>query len=208
MENASRALLMAGGMLLAILLISVGALTYSRVKSLKTTEAEIIVQEQIQTFNAEYEAYNRQLLRGIDVISVVHKAISNNELQDPTSDTDPRYVNIVITVNKATKPTGYKVDKAGKKENCTSAELSSYMPPNNLTWKLGEFLSDGTGWKSNDKMINYFNQSVKPVTYKSGDYTYYITPSLVAFKSAVFKCIEVKHNSQGRIYEMTFEEKR
>lgn len=203
MENASKALLMAGGMLLAILLISVGVLGYTRIKSLKTTEAETVKQKQIQAFNAEYESYNRQRLRGIDVISVVNKAISNNEMQDPC------YVNIKIIKTSDFKHTGYKVDIGENKEFCTTDELIGIIGnelPNISS--LVEYDETTKQWKPNTGIVNYFKQGVKTITYKKDGYTYYITPSLVEFKSAVFECKEVKYNDEGRVYQMTFEEKK
>lgn len=208
MENASKALLMAAGMLIAILLISVGAFVYSKVKSLKTTEAEITAQKQVQAFNAEYESYNRRLLRGIDVISVVNKAISNNERQDPINDSDPCYVNIKIIKTSTFDHSGYKVDIRGNKEGCTDAELAGKVGntlPNISS--LGEYDGTTEQWIPNSNMVNYFNQNLKTVIYKTGDYTYHITPSLVQFKSAVFECTEVIYNDDGRVKQMTFKEK-
>lgn len=98
MENASKALLMAAGIFFAVLLISVITLVYSKVNLLKKTEMELAVQEQIQAFNAEYESYNRKLLRGIDVISVVNKAKSNNKKQEETEE-EQGYVYIDVKYN-------------------------------------------------------------------------------------------------------------
>ncbi|MBQ6992475.1 MAG: hypothetical protein IJN50_06190 [Clostridia bacterium] len=127
MENASKALLMAAGMLIAILLISVGAFVYSKVKSLKTTEAEITEQKQVQAFNAEYESYNRRLLRGIDVISVVNKAISNNETQEATN-IDPWYVNIKLDLSSEFSQTVEEIDMSEpvyKKKFLSKSEINS-----------------------------------------------------------------------------------
>ena len=104
--------------------------------------------------------------------------------------------------------TGYKVDIWGNKTNCTDDELAEKVGHDlpDISY-LGDYNETTKQWSPNTDIIEYFNQDVKTVTYKSGDYTYYITPSLVKFKSAVFKCTEVKYNNEGRVAQMTFEEK-
>ncbi len=79
MENASKALIMAGGILIALLILALLVYGYSNIRNLSArelTEKEI---EQLTIFNKEYESYNRKLLRGVDVISVINKAIDNNK---------------------------------------------------------------------------------------------------------------------------------
>lgn len=79
MENAAKALIMAGSILIAVLII--GVLVYmwaSSSQMLKQNEKTQLAQ-QITTFNNEYEGYNRKLLRGTDVISAMNKAESNNK---------------------------------------------------------------------------------------------------------------------------------
>lgn len=226
MENASKALLMAGGMLLAILLISVGVLGYTRIKSFKTTEAEISAKKQIQAFNAEYEAYNRKLLRGIDVISVVNKAISNNEIQDPINDSDPCYVNIVFETKTKFETT---VDRSNKKIRNAPLEESTINEYKSVYYnetgkhanvseiefegkeKLGQFINNPTKteWTPNSEIVDFFKQDAKTITYTSAsnDYVYYVYPSLVNFKSEIFECTKIEYNDEGRVYQITFKQK-
>ncbi len=78
MENASKALIMAGEILIGILVIGVLVYGYTNIRSLKAEEQGEITTEQLAAFNREYESYNRKLIRGVDVISVINKAIDNN----------------------------------------------------------------------------------------------------------------------------------
>lgn len=78
MENASKALLMAGGILIAVLTIALVIQVFSSISHNYKAQDDIEAVEQITAFNKEYESYNRKLLRGTDVISVCNKAISNN----------------------------------------------------------------------------------------------------------------------------------
>lgn len=79
MENASKALLMAGGILIAILVIGVVIYMFNSSSFLFKSSEDIERAEQIEAFNREYEAYNRKLMRGTDIISIINKVNSNNE---------------------------------------------------------------------------------------------------------------------------------
>ena len=69
MENASKALLMAGGILIAILVIGLVVYMFNTSSNLKKTSEDTELVEQIAAFNKEYEAYNKKLMR--------HTRISN-----------------------------------------------------------------------------------------------------------------------------------
>ena len=78
MENASKALVMAGGVLIAVLILGMFIYTYRSMSQYFTESEQIEVTEQLTAFNKQYESYHRNLLRGTDVISVINKAIDNN----------------------------------------------------------------------------------------------------------------------------------
>lgn len=48
--------------------------------------------EEITKFNANYELYNSQNLNGLDIITVINKAISNNEKYEIPKDKDGLYI--------------------------------------------------------------------------------------------------------------------
>lgn len=79
MENASKALLMAGGIIIAVLIIALVVYMFNSSSSLKQNSEDVKLAEQIADFNQEYEAYNRKLMRGTDIISIINKVNSNNE---------------------------------------------------------------------------------------------------------------------------------
>ena len=78
MENASQALLIAGGVLLAILTLSMFIFMFGNLNTFGAAEADKKELEQLTAWNAEWEAYNKQLLYGADVLTVVNKAKHNN----------------------------------------------------------------------------------------------------------------------------------
>lgn len=79
MENASKALLMAGEILIAIIIIALLVFGYNNIRNLSSTNEESKKTEQLAAFNKEYESYNKKLLRGVDVISLINKASNNNK---------------------------------------------------------------------------------------------------------------------------------
>ena len=78
MENAAKALIIAGGILLALMIITFSIYMIDNVRTIRNAEAEKLEQEQLQKFNQEYEVYNKQVMYGGDVISVINKIKNNN----------------------------------------------------------------------------------------------------------------------------------
>ena len=78
MENASKALIIAGGVLVAVLIISILAYMWVNVSSFHETLDDNKMYERVLEFNKQFESYNKQLLRGADVASVINKVIDNN----------------------------------------------------------------------------------------------------------------------------------
>lgn len=79
MENASKALTMAGAVLLTIMILGMGVYFYSQFKSFPSKQEEAAELEQITKFNQDYESYYKQKMYGVDVVTVLNKAISNNK---------------------------------------------------------------------------------------------------------------------------------
>lgn len=78
MENAAKALLIAAGILFAIIILGMFFLLSSNLNVLGEAEEAKIAAEQLTAFNAQYEAYNKRLLYGTEIITVARKAMENN----------------------------------------------------------------------------------------------------------------------------------
>lgn len=78
MENAAKALLIAGGILIAIILISMFLLMYNRIASIQKTQEQKKEMEQLSAFNAQYEVFNKKLMYGVDVRTLQNKVNENN----------------------------------------------------------------------------------------------------------------------------------
>lgn len=98
MENASKALIIAGGILIGILTISLFYYMFNRVGQAVDSTSKNSEQEELLEFNKGFEIYNKKIMYGSDVISVINKAIDNNKRNGVTNDkTSPYYVDIVVT---------------------------------------------------------------------------------------------------------------
>lgn len=79
MENAAKALGIAAGVILAVILMSLISYFFSTISEWPQQEEDTASAEQLAKFNLEYEVYEKSAMYGVDVISCLNKAISNNE---------------------------------------------------------------------------------------------------------------------------------
>lgn len=78
MENASKALIIAGAILLAILIISLGIMIYNQASGVVNNNA--MSEVDITTFNQKFEQYVGDKVRGANVIALISAVKSNNEV--------------------------------------------------------------------------------------------------------------------------------
>lgn len=84
MENASKALVIAGSILVSILLISLGIAIYNKANDSVNNSG--MSKSQIETFNAQFAGYDGEQVRGSEIRTLVQKVIANNgEYADDTS---------------------------------------------------------------------------------------------------------------------------
>lgn len=78
--NMSQALKMAGGVLIALIIIATLTFFFRKITPFQQQIEDIEALEQTAEFNKQYEVYNKNLMLGIDLISVLNKAASNNKI--------------------------------------------------------------------------------------------------------------------------------
>ena len=78
MENASKALIIAGGILFALLIIGMAVTMWITLGDFNSTQDEAKSQEQLAAFNKQFESYQRQIMRGADLASIINKINDNN----------------------------------------------------------------------------------------------------------------------------------
>ncbi len=77
MENASKALIIAGAILISILLISIGIILINSGKDVTSTGTAGMNSQKIQTFNSQFTAYEGDR-KGSEITSLVNTVMSSN----------------------------------------------------------------------------------------------------------------------------------
>lgn len=124
MENSVNALQIAGGLLIAVMLITLIVFVFRSVSSMENTKRDLEVSQESAEFNKKFLAFDKTSMYGTDVISVLGMAISNNKIQNQQlmANPDGRYnenvqysMNIEIkvkdTIYKKTTKTAYIAKK-------------------------------------------------------------------------------------------------
>ena len=193
MENASKALLMAGGILISIVVIGLFAYMFTYISSSYESREVVKKTEEIVTFNKKFESYNKKLLRGTDVISLMNRVISNNEKYEGIEE-----YQITIAFILEDDLAAYKwVNKVVA--NGTVEKVAVADPANSL--------KKGIEYKVNKKTSNGYK-----ILY---DKTLTTTETFNDFKRRIFDCTKVTYDDKnvnktmsGRIKSMTFKERK
>lgn len=120
MDNASKALIMAGGVLIGLLIISALVLMFSNLSAYQTTNIESTRDSQIVEFNNKYESYNKKNLRGSELYSLLNMVVDYNRRQttagtgwaDKGQSVAFEPMKITFTINDKTK---FSADTSGNK---------------------------------------------------------------------------------------------
>lgn len=97
MENASKALLIAAGILIGLILVTMIIYAHGQISSYYATKEQTAESEQLAAFNKQYIGYNRDDVRGSDLISLVNKIIDYNV--DKMNYTNDEKIEISIIID-------------------------------------------------------------------------------------------------------------
>lgn len=213
MENATKALVMAGGVLLAVMVLAtlLYAASYWGIFTVSDDNANAI--EQLSKFNMEYESYARYALYGTDLLSVLNKAMDYNEKNNLSPSDKDLYMDVKFTlINDTTKkttkyyqyidgsidipdgqPTYETGALVGKKQYCLSDD--------NDNKKIKMFINELYGSKKKTKTSIDIDKEKKYIEYLEE------IAEGTEFKARLFKC-EVSYNNEGRVNCLTFQEQK
>lgn len=138
MENASKALLMAGGILIALLIISALILMFNQIGAYGKSQEEMKKNSQIVEFNKDFEKYlDDKGITGADVISLFNKVNDYNQKTVNVSNGDDAEKTLDYTIK--IKLTVYGLDKFNETYASDLFTKSSYIIANS-----------GTSYRNND----------------------------------------------------------
>lgn len=95
MENATKALLIAAGVLLIIMIISVVIIFWNQMAGYFTEKYEATMLEQLVEFNNKFSNYNGKTIRGNELLSIMNRIIDYNNYQGDIQG----YENIEIIID-------------------------------------------------------------------------------------------------------------
>ena len=99
MENSSKALLMAGGILMGILLLSGLALAWGRISNMQAKLDDPEKEAQIAEFNKQFSTYEGETIYGADIISLIHKIESVNKDVPEIFNSKVQYEEIKVSID-------------------------------------------------------------------------------------------------------------
>lgn len=127
MENASRALIMAGAMLIAILTVSLLVWGWGRISQYNQKSEQVAMVEQITKLNREIESYDKQVVRGYELVSLAN-LIEDTNSKFPISEGYTPVSALVNFRDFEKSVTNYTaITKAQKNELTSGIELSTFM---------------------------------------------------------------------------------
>ncbi len=147
MENASKALIIAGGILIAILIIGMLVITMNSISDYQESGDRKQKEEQIVKYNKQFEAYSRNIMRGSDIISVIYKVINNNLVYG-----DDNFIKLSIKYyddSRATK--NITINSSG---DMSAVKTKTQGFEKDITFKSKYFKCTNTGYNSSTGKIN------------------------------------------------------
>ena len=141
MENATQALLIAAGILFGIILLSAFVYMWNNASENQRLQQLSQEQKRLEAWNAEWEAYDKRLIRGVEILTVVNKAKQN----DIDNDNSEEFKVTIVIEGKDKYGNNITQDNISQYKNsifeCTEMKYSSETGRvNKITFKLKEFL--------------------------------------------------------------------
>lgn len=94
MENASKALIIAGSILLAVMVIGALVYMYSNLSRIPKQEQDQKRAEQLMAFNAQFEQYNNKTVYGVDLFSILNQIEDFNKRYNTENSDESAYSEI------------------------------------------------------------------------------------------------------------------
>ena len=94
MENASKALIIAGAILISILLISVGILVMNSTGNMQDQVSSSADSMAIETFNSQFLSYETDTNSAAQIRTLISKVNASNASNDATTSADEKYVEV------------------------------------------------------------------------------------------------------------------
>ena len=214
MENASKALIIAGSVLLAVLIITALIYTFSQISSLKQVEVSSEEEKILAQYNKEIEGFNRNGLYGSEILSLANLVEDYNKRQSELKGYKPITLKVSIT---------QIIDAKYLKEIEYSEYADLIKAFKNLENKVQDLKKEKICGQTLDKLagmktesledlitrynaVNRTNYTLEKIEEKTIEYQS-LNSEMQTFKNKKFSTPEVEYdNLMGRIVKMSFKE--
>lgn len=163
MENAAKALEIAAGVLLAVMIMSLIAFFMQQLGVWPKEQEKQETAEQLAKFNQEYTVYQKKGMYGVDVISCLNKAKSNNEKYAETKgfftgtkyeterEDNNYYIDVYVNLNSNLKESLeiYYLNSEGRRVQSFDTAMSTGVTMKDALFK---FTSNYTDFKETDEL--------------------------------------------------------
>lgn len=131
MENASKALIMAAGVLIGVMIISLGVYLFYTFSSSASQVHRENEQAQLDQFNSQFLKYNGLNVNIYDVVTIASLAKENNEEYGLTSKTNNNfYIQVIFpgkgNIEKNNNDKNIELIKENNKTTGTNKELQTF----------------------------------------------------------------------------------
>lgn len=223
MENASKALIMAGSILMALMVIGALVFMYQNLSDVKQAEIDAEDNSQITEYGQKFEQYNKKSVYGSELMSLANLQADYNKSQ--AEEKGYSKINISVTIKNPIALDTYftNISSIGDvtiAKNAIENDIDKYETKNTYKGKPVKYYSQisnreiaqiyGIEFSSytidydigealkNDSRTKKLMEDIE--NYKNIKTTY------TEFKNKKFKCTDVKYDINGRISQMTFVE--
>ena len=208
MENATKALQMAAGVLVSIMILGLVVYGYNSLSATRKVEQDVIRQEQAVNFNKSFEGYNKDTLRGSELISLANKVEDYNARYLSTDG----YTKIELTVDgiDQAKYPNYSqarfVNKLAERhtylQSDTEARGAQICPGTTYTYKELYIMYNKGSYLLMD-ILGKSSQQEVVATVKSWLY-YQRVQAMTDFSRHSFSKSDWQYDSYGRIHKIKF----
>lgn len=232
MENASKALLMAAGMFLVMLILALVIFAWGKFSDYQNAKDSLVDIEDTAKFNEQFTHYDRDDVQGYEILSLANQVIDYNRRRADVGQNNEKYkpIKLVVTLNNDNKKFSYD-------ENNLLIKNSNEYTISSTVNTFDDIITKGTNiekeYGSNVSQISklissFFSEEVKNDTNKQeiavkkfkalsrknvNNYNellgckndIYIYYEYTQFKRGVFKCMNLTYDQPtGRVSSMEF----
>lgn len=207
MENASKALTIAGGVLIAVMLAVLVYYVFTHWGESQKLKQEDVNIQKVEEFNKSYLSYEK-VLYGSELLGLVNKMIDYNKSDDITYSGYSR-MNLSIQITDTTADNlfnagTYTLDKIKAKIDSTmNATVNNSLYKGKISDAQWETLAKASTSSKFDQICTELNipTSIDKNKLKNASAEYY---KYVQFKRKKFKHTETEYFDNGRVNSMAF----